>query len=137
LAPASAVEPRSRAKLKAFGEVGMEFTFHPPSEFELMAADVAAISRRRFEAIDPDDNLHGAPELVIEIKSPSNTQGYLHERTSVCLANGGLQFCVVDQDNQSVTAIHQDGSEIVYHMGDTMPLGAFGSDELPVARIFG
>jgi copper chaperone CopZ len=43
----------------------------------------------------------------------------------------------VDQDKQSVTAIHQHGSEIVYHMGETIPLRAFGSDELPVARISG
>ena len=54
------VEP----KLKAFGEVGMEFAFRPLSAFELMAVDVAAISRRRFDTIDPDDSLHGAPELV-------------------------------------------------------------------------
>jgi Uma2 family endonuclease len=123
-------------KLKGFGEVGMELPFRPLPEFELMAADVAAVSRRRFEAIDPDDNLHGAPELVIEIKSPSNTPGYLRERAAVCLAKGALQFWVVDEDKKSVTAIHQDGSVIVYQMGDAIPLGAFGSDELAVARIF-
>jgi Uma2 family endonuclease len=123
-------------KLKAFGEVGMEFPFRPLPEFELMAADVAAVSRHRFEAIDPDDNLYGAPGLIIEIKSPSNTQEYFRERAAVCLANGALQFWVVDEDEKSVTAIHQDGSVIVYRMGDTIPLAAFGSDELPVARIF-
>ena len=123
-------------KLERFGEVGMELPFRPLPEFELMAADVAAVSRRRFEAIDPDDNLHGVPELVIEIKSPSNTQEYLRERAAVCLANGALQFWVVDEDKKSVTVIHQDASVIVYGLGDSIPLAAFGSDELPVARIF-
>jgi len=123
-------------KLQAFGEVGMELPFRPLPEFELMAADVAAVSRRRFDAIDPDDNLHGAPELVIEVKSPSNTQEYLRERAAACLANGALQFWVVDEDKRTVTAIHRDGSVIVYGIGDTIPLAAFGSDELPVARIF-
>src|SRR5215475_7497877 len=51
------------AKLKWFGEVGMEFPYRPVKDFDLRAADVAAVSRRRFEAIDPDDNLHGAPDL--------------------------------------------------------------------------
>jgi len=123
-------------KLQAFGEVGMELPFRPLPEFELMAADVAAVSRRRFDAIDPDDNLHGAPELVIEVKSPSNTQEYLRERAAACLANGALQFWVVDEDKRTVTAIHRDGSVIVYGIGDTIPLAAFGSDELPVGRIF-
>src|SRR5581483_5493912 len=61
-------------KLRAFGEVATEVPYRPFPEFELRAADVAAISRARFDTIDPDDNLHGAPELVIEVKSPSNTE---------------------------------------------------------------
>jgi hypothetical protein len=63
-------------------------------------------------------------------------QEYLRERAAVCLAKGALQFWVVDEDKKSVTAIHQDGSVIVDQMGDSIPLGAFGSDELAVARIF-
>src|SRR5215813_4102734 len=50
-------------KLKLFGEVGIEIPYRPLPEFELRAADVAAISRTRFDAIDPDDNLQRAPEL--------------------------------------------------------------------------
>src|SRR5882672_824507 len=61
-------------KLHAFGEVEIEVPYRPVAEFELRAADVAAISRVRWDAIDPDDNLRGAPELVIEVKWPSNTK---------------------------------------------------------------
>jgi len=69
------LEPR----LKDFGEVATEVPYRPLAEFELRAADVAAISRARWDAIDPDDNLHGAPELAIEVKSPSNTERQLRE----------------------------------------------------------
>ena len=34
-------------KLRAFGKVGMEFPFRPVAEFELLAADVEAVSRAR------------------------------------------------------------------------------------------
>src|SRR5450432_763441 len=54
-------------KLKAFGEVGMEMPYRHVAEFDLRAADVAAVSWERFDAIDPEDNLRGAPELVIEV----------------------------------------------------------------------
>src|SRR4051812_21154136 len=59
-------------KVAKFGVVGMEFPYRPLAEFDLRAADVAAVSHERWAAIDPDDNLRGAPELVIEVKSPSN-----------------------------------------------------------------
>src|ERR1700693_6231051 len=61
-----------RAELQGF-VIGMEFPFRAVPEFDLRAADVAAICRERYAAIDPEDNLHGAPKLVIEVKSPSNT----------------------------------------------------------------
>src|SRR6266508_1304029 len=49
-------------KLSAFGEVGTELPYRPTPEFELRAADVAAVSRSRGKAIDKKDNLDGAPD---------------------------------------------------------------------------
>jgi Uma2 family endonuclease len=61
----------------------------PPGCGDLRVADVAVVSQARYDQIDPDDNLHGAPELVIEIKSLSNTDRHLRELASLGLANGG------------------------------------------------
>src|SRR5258707_8661434 len=55
------------------GEVWPEFAFRPLPEYELRSADVAYVSQSRYAAIDPDDYLRGAPELVIEVLSPSNS----------------------------------------------------------------
>src|SRR5437764_876278 len=65
--------------------VGMEFPFRPFAEFELRAADVAAISKASFDATDLDDNLQGAPDLVIRLKSPSHTERSLQEFAAICL----------------------------------------------------
>jgi Uma2 family endonuclease len=126
------LEPR----LKAFGEVATEVPYRPVPEFELGAADVAAISRARWEAIDPDDNLRGAPELVIEVKSPSNTERQLREVVALCLANGALECWIVDADKKSVTVIRREGTSTVFAAGASLPLSAFGGAELAVDEIF-
>jgi len=81
----------------------MEFPYRPVAEFDLGVADVAVISQSRSRAIDPEDNLRGAPELVIEVKSPSNTRRQLRELASLCLANGSLEFWVVDLEHIALT----------------------------------
>ncbi len=64
-------------KLKSFGEIIIELQYCPLVEFEVRTADVAAISRSRWDASDPDGYLAGAPDLVIEVRSPSNTRKQL------------------------------------------------------------
>lgn len=128
---------RLEARVPGAWEVGMEFPYRPLPEFEFRCADVAVVSEARWDATDEEDNLHGAPELVIEIKSPSNTRRELSELASLCLANGSIEFWVVDLDRVSVTVIHRDGTTSVFQAGQAIPLTAFGGDVLPVEEIFG
>jgi Uma2 family endonuclease len=125
-----------QAKLERFGEVAVEWPYRAVAEFDLRAADVAVISHDRWNAIDPEDNLRGAPELVIEVISPSNTKAKLRELVSLCLANGAVECWLVDRKKKSVTVIRKDGSTVVYEPGSDIPLAAFGSDLLSVAAIF-
>ena len=123
-------------RLKRFGNVGMEMPYRPVAEFDLRAADVALVSRARWEAIDPDDNLRGAPDLVIEVKSPSNTARQLRELVALCLANGALECWIVDTEKKSVTVMTCDGASVVYSSGGSVPLSRFGGGDLPVDEIF-
>jgi len=123
-------------KLKAFGEVATEVPYRPVAEFDLRVADVAAISWERWDAIDPDDNLRGAPELVIEVLSPSNSPRQLQELAAHCLANGAVEFWIVDPARKSVTVIAREGGSMVYSSGASVPLARFGAGELPVDEIF-
>jgi Uma2 family endonuclease len=126
-----------RAKLPGSWRVGMEFPYRPVAEFDLRVADVAVVSQTRSRAIDPEDNLRGAPELVIEVKSPSNTPRQLRELASLCLANGGVEFWVVDLEQVAVTVIHQDGTSSHLAGEQSISLTRFGADVLRVAEIFG
>jgi len=126
------LEPR----LKAF-EVAIEVPFRAVAKFNLRAADVAAISRERWDAIDPDDDLRGAPELVIEIKSPSNTQRKLQELISLCLQNGAVEGWILDVLKKTVSVTRSNNSTVTYGPGSTIPLTSFGGGELAVDEIFG
>lgn len=123
-------------RLFAFGHVSMEFPYRPVGEFDLRCADVAVVSKARWDSIDPDDNLRGAPELVIEIKSPSNTNRELRELATLCLNNGALEFWIADLDRRSVTVIHRDGSVSLYQSGQSIPLTSFGAEALAVGEFF-
>jgi Uma2 family endonuclease len=97
---------------------------------------VAAVSQERWDAIDADDNLHGAPELVIEVRPPSNSKAQRRELVALCLANGAIECWIVDPQKKSVTVIRGDGFPVVCLEGEDIALAAFGSDRLPVAEIF-
>jgi Uma2 family endonuclease len=125
-----------KPRLKSFGRVAIEAPYRPFSEFDMRVADVAAVSRTRWDAIDPDDNLYGAPELVIEVKSPSNTERQLRELASICLNNGAVEFWIVDSERKSVTVVRRDGIPVVFAMGSSLSLAAFGGGELRVDEIF-
>jgi Uma2 family endonuclease len=116
--------------------VGMEFAFRAIPEFDLRAADVAALTRDRYDATDPEVDLFGAPELVIEVKSPSNTKRQLQDYAALCLANGCIQFWILDRNTKSVTVIERDGRRQTFGIGETLSLAAFGGESLSVAEIF-
>ena len=106
--------------------------YRPVAEFDLRAADIAVVSWQRWQGIDPEDNLHGAPELVIEIKSPSNTNRELREPASLCLANGGLEFWIAEIAQSSFTVIRRDGSTGLYQSGQSIPLTLFAAEAMAV-----
>jgi Uma2 family endonuclease len=126
-----------RPKLAAFGEIAVEVPFRAIEAFDLRAADVAVVSHERWNAIEMEEDLRGAPELVIEVISPSNRRPHPRETVSLCLNHGALECWLIDRKKQSVTVVRKDGSTTVYAGEEQIPLTAFGADFLRAADIFG
>lgn len=124
------------ARLSDYGFVGIEIAFRPEREHELWAADVAVVSGTRLEESRHKDWLFGAPDLVIEVLSPSNTAAEMNERERMCLRHGCLEFWVVDPKLRIVKVSTPDGSTVTYPEEGRIPLSVFGADSLPVFEIF-
>ena len=82
--------------------VDTEFPYRPFPENEVWGADVACVNVARYDAIEKW--LLGSPELVIEVKSPSNTKAEMHDKAMTTLAgDGAVEFWIVDPITRTVT----------------------------------
>jgi Uma2 family endonuclease len=125
-----------RPKAEHQGIIATEVAFRALPEYDLRGADVAFVSRQRWDATDDDDNLLGSPELAIEVLSPSNTRAEIREKAVLCFSSGAQEFWVVDPKRETVSVTCQGGVPTVYHIGDRIPLPMFDG-YLDVCEIFG
>ena len=132
----AAVRNLLHQRLAAKGLVATEFPFIPDNGLNFRIADLAFVSQSRFDAIDDEDNLHGSPELVVEVLSPSNTVAEMYEKEALCLGNGALEFWVVDPATRQVRVASSAGPTRSYGEGDLIPLESFSAEPLPAAEIF-
>jgi len=124
-----------KPRLRKFGRVILEFPYRALPEYEWRRADLVAISYERWEATRAE-NFFGAPELVIEVKSPSNTKRQLKDLISLCLTTGAKQVWILDQDQKTATVYRKDGTVTRYGPGQQIPLDDFGGGTLAVDEIF-
>lgn len=113
-----------------------EMAFQPLPEYELRVADVGYVSPERFACSNLNGNIAGAPDIVIEILSPSNTHAEMDEKEQLCLDNGCKEFWLVNMDKKQVKISRPDGTWSVYRAGQSVPLPLLGGAVLPVDDIF-
>jgi len=82
------------------------------------------------------DYLSGAPDLVIEVLSPSNTAAEIRDKRKMCLQNGSAEFWVVDPDQREVEVSTRDGRSVIYGAGQTIPLFFAAGSTIAVEAIF-
>jgi Uma2 family endonuclease len=114
----------------------LEVPFRALPEYELRTADFAVVGMARLQQADPEDDLRGAPDLVLEVLSPSNTMIEILEKERLCLENGCAEFWVVDPKLRQVKVSKPDGLTRTYLLGRDIPLDLFGGVTLPVSAIF-
>ena len=118
-----ALQRRLRKLLEAIAEpagyiADTEFPYRPFPENEVWGADVACISQNRYDSIGKW--LEGSPELVIEVKSPSNSKAEMHDKAMTTLAGAGaVEFWIVDLETRTVT-VHAKGSGMCVYRGDAL-----------------
>ncbi len=76
--------------------VRVEMAFQPTAEHEVWRADVGVVTKEREKATPDDAYLQGAPDLVVEVLSFSNTVDELSDKMHICIENGCSSFWLVD-----------------------------------------
>ena len=117
------------------GTLQIEFAFRAEAEHELRSADIAYVPHDRFTAINREGFLKGAPDLVIEVESPSNTAAELDEKEALCLANGCKEFWIVYQKRKIVRVSTGDTIRR-YKPSESIPLLLFPGHSIAVSDIF-
>jgi Uma2 family endonuclease len=122
---------------KIFGaETGFLLSRNPDT---VRAPDIAFIAKQHLPSTEPSDSYWpGAPDLAVEVLSPSDRKGEVDEKIRAWLAAGVLMVWVVDPKAKNV-AVHRSQSDSLTH---TLPDELAGDDVLcgfrcSVARIFG
>lgn len=115
-------------------EVDIEMAFRPEREGEFRIADVAMISEERYRRDRGAGYIQGAPELVIEVLSPSNTMVEMLDKRDICLQNGAREFWLADPARRSVEVSTPDGRSVSYPAGKQIPL--FWGGTIAVDDIF-
>ncbi|MBV9506713.1 MAG: Uma2 family endonuclease [Acidobacteriia bacterium] len=118
------------------GIVDTEIAFRALPEYELRVADVGFVFMERWGEADLEDNLHGAPDLVIEVLSPSNSASEILEKKTLYLKNGCREFWVIDPKTRQVEVSAPNGVTRTYQEGQEIPLTLFSGGTLVVRSIF-
>ena len=112
------------------------------SQFDVVEPDLIYLSNERAAEIMTTLHLRGAPELVVEIGSPSTRQRdetikrHLYERTGVS------EYWFVDPELDVVRVYRRDGErftrpqELSREAGDTLTTPLLAGLSLPLDRIF-
>ena len=91
------------------------------------APDVAYVSRERWAGQLPDGYGEFAPDLAVEVRSPSDRVGAVLAKVGDWLDAGSHLVWVVDPTRQQVTAYRADGSQALLGVEDVLD----GGDVLP------
>lgn len=113
-----------------------EFPCRPLPEYEVWIADVAMTLYQRWDETGDRDWLSGAPELTIEVLSPSNSKRQMQDRKETFFSGGCREFWVIDKNKSTVEVSRRNGWNGTFGPGDEIPLDQFGGGVLAVDEIF-
>lgn len=109
---------------EVFGEAGYLLARDPDT---VRGPDLSFVSRERLAGFDDARFFPGAPDLAVEILSPSNRRGAMHAKVADYLAAGARLVWVVDPVRKSVTTYTTLLAPRRLELGQTLE----GDDVLP------
>jgi len=107
--------------LGGLGFITNELPFRPAPEYESWVADIGFVLQKRWDN-DDNDYFLGAPDIVIEVLSRSNTMDEILDRQDICLASGCVAFWTVDPKRQTIMVTTPDRRTVTFGRDEMAPL---------------
>ncbi len=110
-----------------------------PRKRNFLSPDVSFLAKERFQGLKrpPKKFFDGAPDLLVEILSPSDTVELLHEKIVEYFENGTRLLWVVNPAEQIVLVYHMQQPDRLLRSGEVMDgeqlIPGF---TMPVAQLF-
>ncbi|HEY1975145.1 MAG TPA: Uma2 family endonuclease [Candidatus Baltobacteraceae bacterium] len=106
----------------SFGQVATEWRFHLPAGGNgatTLVPDVAWVALERLRSLSENarEEPPFAPDIVVEVRSPSDREAHIAAKIAAYLANGSLVVLDVDPDREVITA-HERGGSTTFSRGD-------------------
>ncbi len=114
------------------GDVGFVLARNPDT---VLAPDLAFVRAERL-ANAGDAYLDFAPDLEIEVVSPSNTPAEIARKTKLYLLHGSSEVWVVRPRQRDVVVHRADATETVVRDGETLSSLLFPGKAINLSRIF-
>lgn len=115
-------------------EAGYKLSDKPATWIE---PDVSFLTQQRVLEADPDGYFLGAPDLAVEIISPSESARHIERKIALLLAKGSAAVWVIYPDSRAIHVHTPDRKSVALGTEDTISLpGLLPGWEMPVARLF-
>ena len=109
------------------------------SDTDTVRPDLLFVSKERLHIIT-DDNVQGAPDLVVEIRSPSTARQDWTVKRELYARHGVGEYWLVDPEAATVAVLLLDEGELkvtgVYGEGDTLSSAVMSGFSIALADIF-
>lgn len=106
----------------------------------VLQPDLLYVSRERSAKIESNSGVHGAPDLVVEVLSPSTAKRDLEVKRKLYGQFGVREYWIVDPDERSIEVLTQQGDGLETWQRYTSPDGLtsplFPAFRLDLADVF-
>lgn len=118
------LEHRQQVGGEILGESGFILSEEPAT---VRGPDVSVLLSHRESRDNPGDWIRRAPDIAVEVLSPSDRSGDMRQKIAEYLETGAQRVWIVDPRGRSATVYRPDGSATVLKEADTLT----GEDVLP------
>lgn len=115
-----------------FGESGFHLESGPDT---VLGPDIAFVARDRIETI-PDSFYSGAPDLAVEVLSPSDRKGKVERKTALWLELGAKSVWNVNPRKRTVEVFHADGQQWCFNESEELVDDIVPGFHVAVSKIF-